>query len=243
VIFALLGVFIDEPIEAVHDVERFLQVDPSSGVAEFIESFLTTISATGGAPALIGLGTVTALWAFSGAMAALASAVNRIWEREDERSFVRRRLIAIGMAVVTAIVSVVTFGALALSAGVAGYIADELELSGLAEAALRLVPYAILFLVISLYLALVYWVAPDKEYRAWHWITVGAVTATIAWLVATAGFALYVANFASYNKVYGSLAGIVIGLFWLYLTNIAILLGSAVDAELERATPEVRNRP
>jgi membrane protein len=243
VVFALLGIFVDQPAQAVHDVERFLQVDPNGGVGNFLESFLTNISATGGAPTLLGFGTLTALWAFSGAMSSLTGAVNRVWEREDTRSFVVRRLLAVAMAVVTAIVSVVTFGALALSAGASGYVGRELELSGPAETALRFAPYVVLFVVIALYLAIVYWISPDKEFRAWHWITVGALTATLAWLLATAAFAVYVVTVASYNKVYGSLAGIVIGLFWLYLTNIAILLGAAVDAELERATPAVRDRP
>jgi len=112
---------------------------------------------------------------------------------------------------------------------------------GLAPLGLTYSQYVVLLVLVSLYLAVVFWISPDKgENRVWRWITVGAVVGTLVWLVATIGFAVYVGTVASYSKVYGKLAVIPIGLFWIYLSSVSILFGAALDAEIERSTPRGR---
>jgi membrane protein len=93
----------------------------------------------------------------------------------------------------------------------------------------------VLALLISLAIALLYWAAPNVRQPGFRWLTPGSALAVLLWVLASAGFAFYVANFASYNKVYGSLAGVVVFLIWLWISNLAVLLGAAFDAELARA--------
>jgi membrane protein len=84
-------------------------------------------------------------------------------------------------------------------------------------------------------LALLYWSAPNAKPAGFRWISPGSVVAVLLWVVASAGFAFYVANFGSYNKTYGALAGVIVFLVWMWITNIAVLLGAEINAETERA--------
>ena len=89
-------------------------------------------------------------------------------------------------------------------------------------------------LAVMMIVAILYYATPNVQQPKFRWISVGAVVAIVLWMIASAGFAFYVANFASYNKTYGSLAGVIIGLVFLWLTNVALLLGAEIDSELER---------
>jgi membrane protein len=91
-----------------------------------------------------------------------------------------------------------------------------------------------MLVVVMVMLAILYWPAPNARYKNFRWVSPGAVVAVVIWIVASAGFAFYVANFGSYNKTYGALAGVIVFLLWLWLTNIALLFGAELDAELER---------
>jgi membrane protein len=95
--------------------------------------------------------------------------------------------------------------------------------------------WPILVVLIGLLFALLYWAAPNAKHGGFRWATPGSLLAVMIWIVASAGFALYVANFGSYNKTYGSLAAVIVFLVWLWLTNLAILVGAEFDAETQRA--------
>jgi membrane protein len=94
--------------------------------------------------------------------------------------------------------------------------------------------WPVLVLLVSFMLAILYWAAPNVKHPGFRWLSPGGILAVAAWLIASAGFALYVANFSSYNKTYGALAAVVVFLVWLWISNIAILLGAEFNAELER---------
>jgi membrane protein len=96
------------------------------------------------------------------------------------------------------------------------------------------VKWPVLLILVSLMFSLLYWASPNARHGGFRWITPGGVLAVVAWVIVSAAFAVYVANFASYNKTYGAIAGVIVFLVWLWLTNIAILFGAEVDAELER---------
>jgi membrane protein len=196
-----------------------------------------TKSSSGTAGTVFALSTLTALWSFSGLISNLMAAVNRIWGLKETRSFVHRRLIAIGMAIVTAIVTTFMLVAIALGGGIASRIVAKTGLGPAWDPVLRVGAFVVLLVIFTGYLAIVYWLAPNKEHRVFRWISVGALVATLLWLLVTVAFVVYVVTFASYNKVYGPLAGAVIFIFWLYLSSLAMLLGAAVDAEIEKATP------
>ncbi|MCR6483791.1 YihY/virulence factor BrkB family protein [Amycolatopsis sp. OK19-0408] len=98
-------------------------------------------------------------------------------------------------------------------------------------------------LLVSLAFALLYWVGPNVRQLGFKWLTPGGLVAVVLWVPASAGFALYVANFGSYNKTYGSLAGVIVFLVWLWISNLAVLLGAELDAELARGRGSRRGRP
>jgi len=242
VVISLVGIFVDNPQQAFVNTASLLGIDQNSQIGQNLQQFLkiATGSGSGAGLALI-FGLAVALWSFSGAMGALMAAINRIWDREETRGFVMRKGLAIAMAVVTAIVIGIAIFAIALSAGFGDRLVDHYGLSSSLRPVFTYVPYVVLLLLVSLYLAAVYWISPDKgENRIWRWITVGAVVGTLVWLLATIGFAVYVGTVASYSKVYGKLAVIPIGLFWIYLSSVSILFGAALDAEIERSTPRGR---
>jgi membrane protein len=234
VVLAVVGLVAD-PEQLYADLVSFFNLDPSSTFATALHGFLEILTSptSGGAPALIGFGTVVALWSFSGAMAAIMTTINRIWERPERRNYVVKRLIALAMAIGTALVALGGVVAIGLAGGFADRIAKKADLGGIWTWVLTIGPFVGLFVLLTLYLAVVYWVSPEKGHRSWHWLSTGAIVAVVIWVLATIGFSVYVSTFASYSKVYGKLATPVIALFWVYLSSLAILVGAAVDAELE----------
>jgi membrane protein len=122
---------------------------------------------------------------------------------------------------------------------VTGPLAEEVgNVIGLGSAAVTawdIAKWPVLVLVVSFMFSVLYWAAPNVKQPGLRWLTPGGVAAVILWIAASAAFALYVANFASYNKTYGSLGGVIAFLVWLWISNIAVLLGAEVNAEVERA--------
>lgn len=234
VVLAVVGL-VANPQQLFNRLTSFFKIDPSSGLASSLHSFLNVLThrTGGGAPALIGFGTIIALWSFSGAMANLLSTVNSIWEREESRNFAVKRALGLGLALLAAVVALVGIVSIGLASGIGHRIVEKASLGSEWSPIISYVPFVLMLALLTCYLAVVYWIAPEKSARSWHWISLGAVVGTAIWLLATVGFALYVTTFASYNRVYGPLAAPIIALFWIYLSNIAILIGAAVDAERE----------
>jgi membrane protein len=174
-----------------------------------------------------------ALWSASGGVANLMTAVNTAYDEEENRGFVKKRAIALALTV-GAIVFVIVI--LALVAVVPALLQSSLFQSGVVKFLLQVARWVLLAAVITVALAIVYRVAPDRDAPKVRWVSVGAAIATVLWLVASLGFSLYVSNFGSYDKTYGALAGIVVLLFWLWITSYAILLGAEINAESEQQT-------
>jgi membrane protein len=116
----------------------------------------------------------------------------------------------------------------------ASAIADPIGLGNTAVTVWNIAKWPVLLGVVVLMLAILYYWTPNARHPKFRWITPGSVLAVIIWIIASAAFAVYVANFGSFNKTYGSLGGVVIGLVWLWISNIAVLLGQELNAELER---------
>jgi membrane protein len=179
------------------------------------------------------IGLAIALWSASGYVAAFMRASNAVYDigegRPAWKTLPTRFLITVTLVVLMAAIAigVVFTGGLARRAG------DVLGLGDTAVTVWNLVKWPVMLLLISLAVALLYWAAPNVR-RGFRWVTPGSVLAVLIWLAASAAFGLYVANFGSYNRTYGSLAAVIIFLVWLWLTNIAFLLGLEFDAELER---------
>jgi membrane protein len=136
------------------------------------------------------------------------------------------------------LVLVVLLAISALAVVLTGSLAEQAgNLVGIGKSAVRvwdLAKWPVLVVLVGLMLAVLYWASPNVKQPGFRWVSPGGLLAVVLWIVASAVFAVYVANFSSYNKTYGALGGIIIFLVWLWLSNIAVLLGAEFDAELER---------
>ena len=173
-----------------------------------------------------------ALWSASGGVGNIVTAVNIAYDEEETRGFIRRKALALilTLGAITFIVFTIAFVA------VAPVMLDNIASEGVARWGLEAARWALLIAGVTATLAVVYRYAPDRDDAQFRWVSVGAVTATLIWLLASLGFSLYVDNFSSYSKTYGTLAGVVVLLLWLWITNFVVLLGAEINAEAEQQT-------
>ena len=186
----------------------------------------------------LGIGVVVALalalWSASGGVGNLISAVNLAYDEEETRGFVRRKALALGMTLGAIIFALVAIGLVA----VAPAVFDALGLSTAGRLIAEVVRWVLLLALVMAALAVVFRVAPDRDAPKFAWVTIGAIIATVIWLIASLGFSFYVDNFGSYSKTYGSLAAVVVMLLWLWITCYIVLLGAEINAESEAQTVE-----
>lgn len=225
---SIFGLALD-PANVAQRVEELFGALPADAQG-LLEGQLDTIaSGSGGA---LGIGVVVsiavALWSASAAMSNLMEAINIGYRETDDRGFVKKKAIALGLTL-----AAIVFAGLAL-VGI-GALPAILESAGLPPA-LGLLAWPLLGLVFVVGLAGVYRYAPDRDDAELRWISAGAVIAVVLWAVASVAFQLYVANFGSYSATYGALAAVVILMLWLLLTAMAVVLGAFVNAELEHQT-------
>lgn len=188
----------------------------------------------GGASILAIVGILGAVWSASGYVGAFMDASNSIYDASERpiwKKLPLRLLITLVMVVLLAIsaVAVVLTGPLAKQAG------NLLGVGATAVQAWDIAKWPVLLLIVSMMFAILYYAAPNVRQRGLGAVIPGGVLAVIIWIAASAAFALYVANFASYNKTYGSLGGVIVFLVWLWLSNLAILLGAEFNAQRRRA--------
>ncbi len=173
-----------------------------------------------------------ALWSASGGVGNLMSAINLTYDEEETRGFVKRKLIALGLTA-----GIIVGGLLALGlVAVAPAVFDAIGLPGWTRVLLEIGRWLILLALVGLGLAVLYRVAPDRDDPQFKWVSIGAAVGTVIWLVASLVFSLYVDNFSSYSKTYGSLAAVVILLLWLWISFYVVLLGAEINAESEAQT-------
>lgn len=201
-----------------------------------------TESQGGGLAALIGIGALLALWTISGAMTAVMRALNVAWGVKERRGFVRQRLVALAMFGFLVVSFALAFALLILGPHLSQWIGDALGIGDAIGWIWWVGQWPILIAGLLLGFAGVYYLGPNVEHPSWKWITPGSLVATAIWLIGSGGFALYVAMFGSYNKVWGSFAAVVVMLTWLWLSSLALLLGAEINAELEREAEEEASR-
>ncbi|MEU6034584.1 YihY/virulence factor BrkB family protein [Actinomadura sp. NPDC047616] len=196
---------------------------------------------TAGVLAIVAL--LVALWSASKYVAAFIRAVNAVYDVPEGRPLWKLAPLRVGLT----LLMVVLLGASALAVTFTGRLAEQAgRMLGLGSAFVTGWNYAkwpVILLVVIIAVATLYWAAPNVRQAGWRWITPGSALAIVLWIVASAGFAIYVANFGSYNATYGALAGVVIFLVWLWISNLAILLGAELDAELIRARKIAEGAP
>ncbi|MEU0203730.1 MULTISPECIES: YihY/virulence factor BrkB family protein [unclassified Streptomyces] len=180
------------------------------------------------------LGLVLAVWSASGYVGAFIRSANAVYDMPEGRPVWKLLPVRVGVTVVLMVLAVISAlivvftGALARQAGTALGIGDT------ALTVWSIAKWPALVVLVTIMIAILYWATPNAKVKGFRWITPGSVLALLIWMVASAGFAVYVANFASYNKTYGTMAGVIVFLVWLWITNLAILLGLEFDAETVR---------
>jgi len=180
------------------------------------------------------VGLAGALWSASGYVAAFMRASNAIYEKDEGRPIWWTAPVRVGVTLVLVVLLVVSALAVVLTGGLADQVGRALGLGSVAVTAWDIAKWPVLVVIVSFMFALLYWAAPNVKHPGFRWLSPGGVFAVVVWIAASAAFAFYVANFSSYNKTYGALAGVVIFLVWLWISNIAVLLGAELNAELER---------
>jgi membrane protein len=188
----------------------------------------------GAAGVLFIVGILGALYSASGYVAAFMRASNQIYDIEEGRPFWMTIPVRLAVTIVMVLLLAVSALAVVITGGLAGQVGKLLGVGGSAVQVWDIVKWPVLLLVVSFMFSILYWASPNVKQPGFRWISPGGVFAVATWVIASGLFALYVANFGSYNKTYGTLAGMIIFLVWLWLSNVAILLGAEFNAELER---------
>lgn len=206
----------------------------ASGAAEVLEPTLVELSQTSAAGLGLVVGLAVALWSASGYVGAFGRGMNRIYEIREGRPFWKLRPAMLLVTLVSVVLSAVVALGLVVTGPAAQAVGDALGLGSTIVTVWSIAKWPVLLLVVMLLVALLYWSTPNVKQPKFRWISVGAAVAILVWVAASVGFGFYVANFSSYDKTYGSLAGVVVFLLWLWITNLALLFGGELDAELER---------
>lgn len=180
------------------------------------------------------LGLLLAIWSASGYVAAFSRAMNRIYEIREGRPFWKLKPAQLLVTVIGVALIVVALVILVVSGPVADAVGSALGLGEVATTVWEIVKWPVLALIVVLMVAILYYATPNAKQPKFRWISLGSLLAILTLVVASVLFGLYVANFSNYDRTYGSLAGVIIFLLWLWIANIALLFGAEFDAELER---------
>ena len=180
------------------------------------------------------LGLAGALWSASGYVGAFMRASNAIYDVPEGRPIWKTLPLRVGVTVVVGVMLAASALIVVFTGEVAGWLGDLIGAGDTAIAVWGIAKWPVLALLVSGILAILYWASPNARQAGIRWISPGGVLAVVLWVVASLGFAVYAANFGSYNKTYGTLGGVAVFLVWLWISNIAVLLGAELDAELHR---------
>ncbi|MFB2586492.1 YihY/virulence factor BrkB family protein [Herbiconiux liukaitaii] len=232
-IFSLLGVFGQGPAatEALLDIVD--DVAPG-GTADVVRGPIEQFASSPAAGFALVSGLVVAIWSASGYVTAFSRAMNRIYEIDEGRPFWKLKPLQLLVTLISIVLIVIAAVILVISGPVADAVGSALGIGETATIVWSVAKWPLLAIVVVLVLAILYYATPNAKQPKFRWMSLGALLAIVLLVIATVAFGLYVTNFSNYDKTYGSLAGVVIFLLWLWIVNIAILFGAEFDAELER---------
>jgi membrane protein len=232
---SVLGLFGDPATTTKTITDVVTKLGPSSAADTFASPIKSITSNRGAAGVAFFVGLGVALWSASGYVGAFMRAANVIYETPEGRPFWKLRplqlLVTLLMVVLLAIVAL----ALVLTGPVVEAVAGPLGIGSTAVSVWNIAKWPVLIAVVVLMFAVLYHAAPNAKLVGFKWVTPGAIVALVVWVLASAAFAFYVANFSSYDKTYGALGGIVCVLVWFWITNLALLFGMELNAERERS--------
>jgi membrane protein len=230
---SLLGIFgqADKTTGALLEiVQGFAPAETVEAIREPIQKL--TSSSAAGLTLVIGL--LTALWSASGYVGAFARAMNRVYEIDEGRPFIKLRGTVLGVTVVNLLIVVVVAAMLVLTGPVAESVGDVIGMGGAFLTVWNIVKWPVMVVLVVLAIAILYYATPNVKQPKFRWMSLGSLIALVIFLLASLGFALYVANFSSYNETYGTIGGVIVSLLWLWILNMSLLFGAEFDAEMER---------
>jgi membrane protein len=216
-------------------IDNLGKLAPGTANTVFTSAIKGLQKSRGAAGVLFVVGILGALWAASGYVAAFMRASNQIYDIEEGRPFWMTMPVRLAVTFVMLLLLAVSALAVVITGGLAGQVGNLLGVGGSAVQVWDIAKWPVLLLVVSFMFSILYWASPNVKHPGFRWLSPGGVLAVVTWVIASGVFALYVANFGSYNKTYGTLAGVIMFLVWLWISNVAILLGAEFNAELARA--------
>jgi membrane protein len=229
-ILGLIGQSATQPL-----IDNLSSVAPGPAKDILTSSLHGLNSAQGASTLAFVIGLVAAIWSASGYIGAFMDAANTVWDAPEGRPIWKRIPLRLAVTCVLLLLLAASALAVVLTGPLARSVGNIIGLGSTFVTVWDIAKWPVLVLVVSFMISLLYWAGPNVKQPGFPWITPGGLLAVLLWLVASALFALYVASFASYNKTYGSLGGIIVFLIWLWITNLIILLGAEFNAEMERS--------
>ena len=235
-LMSILGLVVDPATITRVITETVSALGPASAVDTFTQP-LEEISQNQ-STAFVGLivGVALAIWTASNYVGAFMRASNSVYERDEGRPFWKLKPLQLLVTLIIVLLAALVVVALIVSGPVAEAVGNAVGLGDTAVLVWQIAKWPVMLLVVMFMLAVLYWSAPNAKPAGFRWISPGSVVAVLGWVLASVAFAFYVAEFASYNKTYGALGGVIVFLVWLWITNIAVLLGAELNSETERAT-------
>jgi membrane protein len=240
---SLIGLFGDPKSTTSSLTEIITEIGPASAAETFsgpIESIASNRSTAGFA---FVLGLAAALWSASGYVGAFMRASNVIYETPEGRPFWKLRPLQIAVTLAMILMMALLAVGLVLTGPVVEAVASPIGLGDTAVTVWNIAKWPAMAAIFLLMVAVLYYASPNVKLRGFKWVTPGSLVAIAIWAIASAAFAFYVANFASYDKTYGTLGGLVVLLIWFWITNLAILFGHQLNAERERSLEIEEGRP
>src|SRR6185436_16485205 len=216
-------------------IDKLGTVLPSQATQLIEDSLRQMNENKSGSLAMVVVGFVLALWTTMGAMTSFMRAVNRAYDREEGRGFVRQRFVAVQMVIAMGVAFLLVFGLLVLGPVMSGWIGDTLGIESVMGWLWWVAQWPILLVGLLAVFATVLYLGPNVDHPRWRFLTPGAVFAVVVWLIASGLFAVYTSMFDSYNKTWGTFAAVIVMLTWLWVTAIALLLGAEINSEAERS--------
>ena len=228
-ILGLVGPSATQPL-----VDNLGVVAPGPAKDIFTSAITNLQRGQGTAGVVFVIGLATAIWSASGYVSAFMRAANAVYDIPEGRPIWKTLPVRVGVTLALLVMLAASALAVVLTGGLADQVGRLLGIGDTAVQIWNIAKWPVLVLLVSLMFAMLYWAAPNVKQPGFRWLTPGSLVAVVLWIAVSALFALYVSQFGSYNKTYGALAGIVVFLVWLWISNLALLLGAELNAELER---------
>ena len=231
VLVSILGLLSDNGQQTVQ--ETIGEIAPSQ-IQDLVNQVLSQVKDSGVASVAAIFGLLAAFWSASGYIGAFMRASNAIYDVPEGRPVWKTLPIRVGVTAVIGIMLILSAVIVVFTGDLARVVGDTIGLGSAAVTTWNIAKWPVLVILVSLMFAILYWASPNAKTGGFRWVSPGGIFAVVLWVIASVAFAIYLANFANYNKTYGTLGGVIAFLVWLWISNIAIMLGAELDAELER---------